>query len=155
MPLHSSLTPLLHLSRPSPLPSAVIDWNTSKFAAAGQQPCMIYAAQFSKEGGGRYIVAGGSGANEAKVFDHRNGNAVVGTCVCIGVGTGRRRILKTALRCVLCYFPYFSSSSSPPVIVKKHPLPSHSLTPPPSAHTPYRHCHWSVPRSVRSGLLFR
>ena len=66
-----------------PPPSAVIDWNTSKFAAAGQQPCMIYAAQFSKEGGGRYIVAGGSGANEAKVFDHRNGNAVVGTYVCV------------------------------------------------------------------------
>ena len=28
---------------------------------------------------GRYIVAGGSGANEAKVFDHRSDNAVVGT----------------------------------------------------------------------------
>lgn len=42
---------------------------------------MIYAAQFSKEGGGRYIVAGGSGANEAKVFDHRNGNSVVGKSV--------------------------------------------------------------------------
>ena len=39
---------------------------------------MIYAAQFSKEGQGKYIVAGGSGANEAKVFDHKNGNAVIG-----------------------------------------------------------------------------
>jgi WD40 repeat protein len=39
---------------------------------------MLYAAQFSKEGTGRYIGAGGSGANEAKVFDHHNGDAVVG-----------------------------------------------------------------------------
>jgi hypothetical protein len=27
---------------------------------------------------GRYIAAGGSGSNEAKVFDHRNGDSVVG-----------------------------------------------------------------------------
>ena len=56
----------------------VIEWNPSKFAAVGQQACMIYAAQFSKEGQGKYILAGGSGANEAKVFDHKNGNAVIG-----------------------------------------------------------------------------
>ena len=41
--------------------------------------CMLYAAQFSKEGSGKYIAAGGSGANEAKVFDHSNNNTVVGT----------------------------------------------------------------------------
>lgn len=40
---------------------------------------MLYAAQFSKDGNGKFIGAGGSGANEAKVFDHRNNNAVVGT----------------------------------------------------------------------------
>jgi WD40 repeat protein len=28
---------------------------------------------------GRFIMAGGSGSNEAKVFDHMAGNAVVGT----------------------------------------------------------------------------
>ena len=39
---------------------------------------LLYAAQFSKEGHGRYIVAGGSGSNEAKVFDHRNDNQVIG-----------------------------------------------------------------------------
>ena len=39
---------------------------------------MLYAAQFSREGVGRFIGAGGSGANEAKVFDHSNGDAVVG-----------------------------------------------------------------------------
>ena len=34
--------------------------------------------EFIGPGSGRYIVAGGSGANEAKVFDHKNGNTVVG-----------------------------------------------------------------------------
>lgn len=41
--------------------------------------CMLYAAQFSKESQGHFIAAGGSGSNEAKVFDHSNGNALVGT----------------------------------------------------------------------------
>ena len=40
---------------------------------------MLYAAQFSKEGNGRFVGAGGSGSNEAKVFDHHRNNAVVGT----------------------------------------------------------------------------
>jgi COMPASS component SWD3 len=53
-----------------------IPWSSN--SAAGPA-CMLYATQFSKEGQGRFIVAGGSGANEAKVFDHVNGNAVVGT----------------------------------------------------------------------------
>lgn len=44
-----------------------------------QPSCMLYAAQFSKEGQGRFIAAGGSGANEAKVFDREKGNAIVGT----------------------------------------------------------------------------
>ena len=53
-----------------------IPWN-------GGQPqegkaCMLYASQFSKDSMGRFIVAGGSGANEAKVFDHMAGNAEVG-----------------------------------------------------------------------------
>ena len=43
--------------------------------------CLIYAAQFSKEGTGRYILAGGSGANEARVFDHKYGNTLVGSPV--------------------------------------------------------------------------
>ena len=55
-----------------------IDWAGSAFTAAGQQGCMIYAAQYSKEGEGKYIVAGGSGSNEAKVFDHKNENSVIG-----------------------------------------------------------------------------
>lgn len=56
-----------------------IQWSASQFANIGQPSCMLYAAQFSKEGRGRFIAAGGSGANEAKVFDHANGNVVVGT----------------------------------------------------------------------------
>jgi COMPASS component SWD3 len=46
---------------------------------ANQPSCMLYAAQFSKEGQGRFVAAGGSGANEAKVFDRSKNNAVVGT----------------------------------------------------------------------------
>lgn len=44
-----------------------------------QPPCMLYAAQFSKEGEGRFIAAGGSGCNEAKIFDRLHSNAIVGT----------------------------------------------------------------------------
>ena len=42
------------------------------------EPCLLYAAQFGKGDSG-LIAAGGSGANEAKVFDRHAGNAVVGT----------------------------------------------------------------------------
>jgi COMPASS component SWD3 len=40
--------------------------------------CMINACQFSKEGSGRYIAAGGSNLNEALLFDHQNNNEVIG-----------------------------------------------------------------------------
>ena len=46
--------------------------------ASGQPVCMLYAAQYSKEGYGQFIGVAGSGNNEAKVFDHKCGNAVVG-----------------------------------------------------------------------------
>jgi COMPASS component SWD3 len=52
-----------------------INWHV----VPNQPPCMLYAAQFSKEGQGRFVAAGGSGANEAKVFDTMRDNAVVGT----------------------------------------------------------------------------
>lgn len=42
---------------------------------------MLYAAQFSKEGQGRFIAAGGSGLNEAKVFDTQRSYATVGAVV--------------------------------------------------------------------------
>lgn len=57
-----------------------IPWKVGSSAGlSGQPACMLYAAQFSKEGQGKFIAAGGSGINEAKVFDHSNGNQVVGT----------------------------------------------------------------------------
>merc|ERR1712216_552655 len=43
------------------------------------QPCMVYAAQFSKSDGSSMVVAGGSGANEAKLLDRQSGYAVFGT----------------------------------------------------------------------------
>ena len=58
-----------------------VPWSTgqSQFAASSQDPCMLYAAQFSRDAIGRFIVAGGSGSNEAKVFDHAADDALVGT----------------------------------------------------------------------------
>ena len=41
-----------------------------------RDPCMVYAAQFSKHM--PLVAAGGSGANEARVFDCERGNALVG-----------------------------------------------------------------------------
>mmetsp|Transcript_77604 Transcript_77604/g.207371 ORF Transcript_77604/g.207371 Transcript_77604/m.207371 type:complete len:349 (-) Transcript_77604:123-1169(-) len=43
------------------------------------EPCMIYAAQFSKGPRSDMIVAGGSGANEAKLFDRSQSNMAFGT----------------------------------------------------------------------------
>ena len=56
-----------------------IPWKVSSSSQAGQPACMLYATQFSKDGKGKFIAAGGSGANEAKVFDHANNNCVIGT----------------------------------------------------------------------------
>jgi WD40 repeat protein len=53
-----------------------VPWSRGLF---GGQPCMLYAAQFSKEGQGRFIGAGGSGTNEAKLFDRGAGDVNVGT----------------------------------------------------------------------------
>jgi len=44
--------------------SDTIGWGP---AAQGREPCQVYAAQFSKQGAG-FIAAGGSGANELKIF---------------------------------------------------------------------------------------
>ena len=41
--------------------------------------CAIYAAQFSKRDNARFIGAGGSGANEAKIFDRKLNNKCIGT----------------------------------------------------------------------------
>jgi WD40 repeat protein len=55
-----------------------IEWNQSSFR--GSEPCMLYAAQFSKgTSNNRFIAAGGSGANEAKIFDRQNSNKLIGS----------------------------------------------------------------------------
>lgn len=52
----------------------VVPWNQSSVRA---EPCFLYAAQFSKgPNGAQLIAAGGSGSNEAKVFNHDAGNKV-------------------------------------------------------------------------------
>lgn len=64
-----------------------VPWNSSAFSGAGQPACMVYAAQFSKESATpRFIAAGGSGLNECKVFDHQNGNQVIGTITGLAKG---------------------------------------------------------------------
>lgn len=102
-----------------------VEWKESLLTA--QQPCLLYAAQFSKLPGNRYMAAGGSGANEARVFDRQagtmsshggagSGTALVGTVagmargvfsvdwspvadlVALGTGDGSVRILEVVER---------------------------------------------------------
>ena len=55
-----------------------IPWCESELATT-QEQCQLYAAQFSKGPlAGRLIAAGGAGSNDCKVFDHANGNCLVG-----------------------------------------------------------------------------
>jgi len=58
-----------------------ISWrNTSAVTGISQsEPCMIYAAQFSKDPRGDTIIAGGSGSNEAKLFDRSKNYQVFST----------------------------------------------------------------------------
>jgi len=72
-------------------PIETIRWDPFQSARSGS-PCQLYAAQYSKFGpkAGRFIAAGGSGSNEARVFDHSNANALV------GVVTGLTRAVFTA-----------------------------------------------------------
>lgn len=53
-----------------------VKWDQS---ALGGEPCLLYAAKFSKDAGGSLIAAGGSGSNEAKVFDRSDGYSCVGS----------------------------------------------------------------------------
>ena len=52
-----------------------IPWHQSSIHG---DDCQLYAAQFSK-GDASMIAAGGSGSNEAKIFDRTKGNQVIGT----------------------------------------------------------------------------
>ena len=51
---------------------------TIPYESASREPSMLYAAQFSKVNAGMF-AAGGSGTNDARVFDRNNGNKLVGT----------------------------------------------------------------------------
>ena len=51
-----------------------VEWKDSLLAS---QPCLLYSAQFSKSSAGRYVAAGGSGANEARIFDRTGGSGKV------------------------------------------------------------------------------
>jgi hypothetical protein len=55
----------------------VVPWNQSSIRS---EPCFLYAAQFLKGGNSVSLVAaGGSGTNEAKVFNRDANNRLVGT----------------------------------------------------------------------------
>ncbi|KAG1707062.1 hypothetical protein DVH05_026258 [Phytophthora capsici] len=55
----------------------VVPWNQSVLRS---EACFLYAAQFSKSKTGQQLIAaGGSGSNEAKVFNHDAHNKLVGT----------------------------------------------------------------------------
>jgi COMPASS component SWD3 len=41
--------------------------------ALGEEPCLLYAAQFSKNNGAEFIAAGGSGSNETRVIHRKTG----------------------------------------------------------------------------------
>lgn len=77
-------------------PLETVAWRTGVSIA---HPCMVYAAQFSKGEGSQMIAAGGSGANEAKLFDRRPGQP----CSVFGTVMGLSRA---------CYSVDFSHSGS-------------------------------------------
>jgi WD40 repeat protein len=56
-----------------------LPWRHATAGMTFRQPCMLYTAQFSKHDGSSLIVAGGSGSNEAKLFDRQAGGAIFGT----------------------------------------------------------------------------
>ncbi|CEL94177.1 unnamed protein product [Vitrella brassicaformis CCMP3155] len=60
-----------------------IEWHSP---ASLTDQCLIYAAEFSKDTGSSLIAAGGSGANEAKIFDRESGNACIGTITGLSKG---------------------------------------------------------------------
>ena len=70
-----------------------VEWKESLLAEGS---CLLYAAQFSKLAGHRYIAAGGSGANEARVFDRKAGTMTshggeLGNTALVGTVAGMKR----------------------------------------------------------------
>ncbi|CEL91874.1 unnamed protein product [Vitrella brassicaformis CCMP3155] len=61
-----------------------IPWQTAD--STSREQCMVYAAEFSKDSTSCLIVAGGSGANEAKIFDRESDYAPLGTITSMAKG---------------------------------------------------------------------
>ncbi len=40
------------------------------------EPCMLYAGQFSKDPMARHVIGGGSGSNEARIYERESGNMI-------------------------------------------------------------------------------
>jgi hypothetical protein len=59
-----------------------VEWQLSKVGKG--LPCSLYAAKFSGDAAGRFIAAGGSGANEARLFERASGDTHVGTAAGFG-----------------------------------------------------------------------
>merc|ERR1712113_595201 len=55
-----------------------------QWTSGGPKPqiCKVYAAQFSKHDRGSMVLAGGSGVEDAKVFNWKNGWKEIGNVVC-------------------------------------------------------------------------
>jgi len=51
-----------------------VDWDGGTGLRGSPDPCMVYAAQYSKHDEGEMILAGGSKSNEARFFDTMNYN---------------------------------------------------------------------------------
>ena len=49
--------------------------------STSSEPCLLYAAQFSKNNGGQFIAAGGSGSNECKIFHRETGKVCLFVCL--------------------------------------------------------------------------
>ena len=69
-----------------------VEWKESLLAS---QPCLLYSGQFSKAGPlskpARYIAAGGSGANEARILDRFAGEPNNPTTALVGTVAGLAR----------------------------------------------------------------
>eukprot|EP01052_Picozoa_sp_SAG31_P012630 SAG31_NODE_743_length_12418_cov_3.780908_6_plen_121_part_00 len=56
---------------------AMIDHIPWPHGLVNTEPSMVYAARYSPDG--KYVAAGGSGANELRVFDRKSGETVSST----------------------------------------------------------------------------
>ena len=141
-----------------------ITWHQS---AIHGESCALYAAQFSKSDKGRFIGAGGSGANEAKIFDRQQKNKCIGTVTGLtrGVFTLDFDPVAARVRIWLCAGVLLLSWCCTRVAGKlshHHHLLLHFLPPHNNAdvhrrrrriHTCVRHCCAKGPQGERRGAV--